>query len=182
MNIPRPDSTVLLAVDLQERLVPAMEDPAPLIERNRILIQGMAALGVDVLATEQYPKGLGHTIPEITAVLPETAATVEKIDFSAFSEPAFRTVLAAKPRKTLVVSGIEAHVCVLQTVLDARNDGLDVICVADAVASRKSPERDTAFQAMRHAGAQVFSVEAVLFMLLRSAKHPAFKTISKLIR
>lgn len=182
MTVPRSESTVLLVVDLQERLVPAMAEPAAVVERSRILIEGAAALGVDVLVTEQYPKGLGSTVPAIAGVLPGTAATVEKTGFSAFAEPAFRTRLAATPKKTLVVAGIEAHVCVLQTVYDALEEGFEVICAADAVSSRKAADRELALSAMRHAGAQVLPVESVLFLLLRDAKHAAFKTVSKLIR
>ncbi len=182
MNFPAPESTVLLIVDLQERLVPAMADPGGVIERSRLLLNGAAALGIDVIVTEQYPKGLGHTIPAIAELLPQSSPVVEKTGFSAFVEPGFRTKLATKPTKTLVVAGIESHVCVLQTVLDALKNGFEVICAADAVSSRKVSDRELALKAMRHAGAQVLSAESVLFLLLRDAKHPAFKAVSKLVR
>ena len=122
MNFPRIESTALLVVDLQERLVPAMNNPGPVLDRSRLLLRGMAELGVDVLVTEQYPKGLGGTVPEIAELLPESSPPIAKTGFSAFVEPAFRTALAAKPRKTLVVAGIEAHVCVLQTERQYRSD------------------------------------------------------------
>ena len=140
MNFPRIESTALLVVDLQERLVPAMNNPCPVLDRSRLLLRGMAELGVDVLVTEQYPKGLGGTVPEIAELLPESSPPIAKTGFSAFVEPAFRTALAAKPRKTLVVAGIEAHVCVLQTVFDALNEGFEVILAADAVTSRKAAD------------------------------------------
>ena len=178
MNVPRIESTALLVVDLQERLVPAMNNPCPVLDRSRLLLRGMAELGVDVLVTEQYPKGLGGTVPEIAELLPESSPPIAKT----FVEPAFRTALAAKPRKTLVVAGIEAHVCVLQTVFDALNEGFEVILAADAVTSRKAADRELALKAARHADAQVLPAEAVLFLLLRDAKHPAFKTVSKLVR
>ena len=182
MNFPRIESTALLVVDLQERLVPAMNNPCPVLDRSRLLLRGMAELGVDVLVTEQYPKGLGGTVPEIAELLPESSPPIAKTGFSAFVEPAFRTALAAKPRKTLVVAGIEAHVCVLQTVFDALNEGFEVILATDAVTSRKAADRELALKAARHADAQVLPAEAVLFLLLRDAKHPAFKTVSKLVR
>ena len=182
MNFPRIESTALLVVDLQERLVPAMNNPCPVLDRSRLLLRGMAELGVDVLVTEQYPKGLGGTVPEIAELLPESSPPIAKTGFSAFVEPAFRTALAAQPRKTLVVAGLEAHVCVLQTVFDALNEGFEVILAADAVTSRKAADRELALKAARHADAQVLPAEAVLFLLLRDAKHPAFKTVSKLVR
>lgn len=181
-TIPSPDSSMLIVVDLQERLLPAMAEPETVIGRSRILLQGAAALGVDVLLTEQYPKGLGSTVPAITELLHRSAVTVEKTGFSAFVAPAFRTRLASVPKKTLIVAGIEAHVCVLQTVFDALGDGYKVILAADAVSSRKASDCELALKAARHAGAQVLSVESILFMLLRDAKHPAFKTVSALIR
>lgn len=182
MSFPRPESSVLLIVDLQERLLPAVTAPDAVVERTRILLEGALALGVDVLVTEQYPKGLGHTVPVIADLLSRNSETIEKTGFSAFAEPSFRTKLVATPKKTLIVAGIEAHICVLQTVLDALDDGFEVICVADAVSSRKPENRELALEAMRRAGAQVLPVESVLFMLLRDAKNPVFKTISQLIR
>lgn len=182
MNFPRPESSVLLIVDLQERLVSAVAEPDSVVERSRILLQGAMTLGIDVLVTEQYPKGLGHTVPAIAGLLSRNSETIEKTGFSAFAEPSFRSKLVATPKKTLIVAGIETHVCVLQTVLDALDDGFEAICVADAVSSRKATDRELALQTMRHAGARVLSVESVLFMLLRDAKHSAFKPISQLIR
>ena len=93
MNFPRIESTALLVVDLQERLVPAMNNPGPVLDRSRLLLRGMAELGVDVLVTEQYPKGLGGTVPEIAELLPESSPPIAKTGFSAFVEPAFRTAL-----------------------------------------------------------------------------------------
>ena len=177
MSFPRPESSVLLIVDLQERLLPVVTAPDAVIERTRILLEGALALGVDVLVTEQYPRGLGHTVPAIAELLSRNSETIEKTGFSAFAEPSFRTKLVATPKRRLIVAGIEA-----QTVLDALDDGFEVICVADAVSSRKPESRELALEAMRRAGAQVLPVESVLFMLLRDAKNPVFKTISQLIR
>ncbi len=182
MSFPRPESSVLVIVDLQERLLPVVVEPDAVIARSRILLEGALALGVDVLVTEQYPKGLGHTVPPIADLLSRNSETVEKTGFSAFAEPSFRTKLVATPKKTLIVAGIEAHICVLQTVLDALDDGFEVICVADAVSSRKPENRELALETMRRAGALILPTESVLFMLLRDAKNPIFKTISQLIR
>jgi len=146
------------------------------------LLAGAAELKLDAIVTEQYPKGLGATLPRFAERLPENTPVIAKTGFSVFEEPAFRTALAARSRKTLVFCGIESHVCVLQSVLDAIARGYKVCLAADAVTSRKTADRELALQAARAAGALVVSSEALLFMMLRDAKNPAFKAVSKLVR
>ncbi len=182
MKFPEPASTTLLVIDFQEKLIGAMHNIDPVLERARILLSGGAAFGVDVMITEQYPKGLGHTVPQIAELLPEGTVPLEKTGFSAFADAGFRGAFAAKPRKSLIVTGIESHVCVLQSVLDALAQGTEVFLAADAVTSRKESDLALALKAARHAGATVLSSEAILFLMLRDAGHPAFKTVSKLIR
>ncbi|MDR0932769.1 MAG: isochorismatase family protein [Victivallales bacterium] len=182
MIFPEIKSTSLVVIDLQERLIKAMDNAESVQKRAEIMLQGATALGLDVLCSEQYPNGLGKTIPEIAELLPPGSVTVEKTAFSVFAEPKFRTALAAKSKKNLIFIGIESHVCVLQSVYDALNADFEVFVVSDAVTSRDKANCQSALKAMRHAGANVLPLESVLFMLLRDAKHPAFKTISKLIR
>ena len=177
-----PAETALVVIDLQERLAPAMSDFEPCANRAELLLAGARELGLDTIVTEQYPKGLGATLPRFAELLPENTPIIAKTGFSAFEEPAFRTALGAKSRKTLIFCGIESHVCVLQSVLDALERGFAVCLAADAVASRKTSDRDLALQAARAAGATVVSSEALLFMMLRDAKNPAFKAVSKLVR
>lgn len=177
-----PAETALVVIDLQERLAPAMAEFEPCANRVEMLLAGAAELKLDAIATEQYPKGLGATLPRFAEKLPEGTVVVAKTGFSCFEEPAFRTSLAAKTRKTLVFCGIESHVCVLQSVLDALDRGFKVCLAADAVTSRKLADRELALQAARAAGALVVSSEALLFMMLRDAKNPAFKAVSKLVR
>ena len=177
-----PADTALVVIDLHERLVPAMSDFEPCANRIELLLSGARELKLDTIVTEQYPKGLGATLPRFADILPEGTPIIAKTGFSAFEEPAFRTALAARSRKTLVFCGIESHVCVLQSVLDALERGFEVCLAADAVASRKTADRDLALQAARAAGATVLSSEALLFMMLRDAKNPAFKAVSKLVR
>ena len=177
-----PAGSALVVIDLQERLVPAMSDFEPCAKNAELLINGAGALRLDVIATEQYPKGLGTTLPRFRELLPENAPVIAKTGFSVFEEPAFRTALAARSRRTLVFCGIESHVCVLQSVLDALDRGFEVLLAADAVASRRTADRDLALQAVRAAGATVVSAEAILFMMLRDAKNPAFKAVSKLVK
>lgn len=111
-----------------------------------------------------------------------TTPILSKTSFSVFGEPAFRTALESKYRKTVIIAGIETHVCVLQSAFDALNAGYQVILAEDAVTSRKAGDRDAALAAARHAGVCVLSVEAILFWLLRDASNPAFKAISRLVR
>lgn len=177
-----PAETALVVIDLQERLAPAMSEFEPCADRAELLLKGAAELKLDVLVTEQYPKGLGATLPRFAELLPEGAPVIAKTGFSCFEEPGFRTALAARSRKTLVFCGIESHVCVLQSVLDALDRGFKVCLAADAVTSRKLADRELALQAARAAGALVVSSEALLFMMLRDAKNPAFKAVSKLVR
>jgi len=177
-----PAQTALIVIDLQQRLAPAMSDFEPCAKNAELLINGARALQLDTIVTEQYPKGLGPTLPRFAELLPEGTPIVPKVGFSVFEEPVFRTVLASRPRKNLILCGIESHVCVLQSLLDARERGLRVFLAADAVASRKTADRDLALHAARSAGATVVSAEALLFMMLRDAKNPAFKAVSKLVK
>ena len=177
-----PAETSLIVIDLQERLAPAMSDFEPCAKNVELLLNGARALRLDVIVTEQYPKGLGPTLPRFAELLPENTPVIAKTGFSVFEEPAFRTALSSKPRKNLLICGIESHVCVLQSIYDARERGLRVLLAADAVTSRKASDRELALQAARDAGAAVVSSEALLFMMLRDAKNPAFKAVSKLVK
>ena len=182
MEIPNVESSALILIDFQEKLVPVMDHFETILPRAQLLLDGAAALRLDVIATEQYPRGLGATIPEIAEHLPMTTPILSKTSFSVFGEPAFRTALESKYRKTVIIAGIETHVCVLQSAFDALNAGYQVILAEDAVTSRKAGDRDAALAAARHAGVCVLSVEAILFWLLRVASNPAFKAISRLVR
>lgn len=175
-------STALVLIDVQEKLAPAMCDFEPCANRIELLLDGARELGIDTIVTEQYPKGLGNTLPRFAAKLPSDQLYLPKTGFSVFAEPAFRTALAQKRRGTLIFCGIESHVCVLQSVLDALDKGFEVCLAADAVTSRKASDRELALAVARRAGALVLSAEALLFMLLKDAKNPAFKAVSKLVR
>ena len=182
LEYPEIDQTVLTVIDLQERLVPAMSEAEKTIDRCRMLTRGVAELGGRILVTEQYPKGLGHTITEMAEVLPENTPIIEKTDFSVFGEAQFNTELLKKSVHTMIICGIESHVCVLQSIFDAVLRGYQVIVAADAVSSRKNGDRELALRQAENAGAFLMSSEAVLFWLLKSAKHPSFKNISKLVK
>lgn len=180
MLLDRSDSQ-LLVVDVQSRLAPAIPDAAEIEARCGILLQAARILSVPILISEQYPKGLGHTLPGLAA-LAGTDRVYEKVEFSCFANAPLRQALTEVPGRNTVVCGMEAHVCVLQTALEMAGAGHRVTLVADAVSSRRRESRGVAIDRMRAAGIDVVTTEMVLFEWLRSAADPAFKAISALIR
>lgn len=179
---PEAASSRLVLIDVQARLVPAMSGFEQARDRIKLLLSGAAVLGMPVIATEQYPQGLGATLPEFSELLPPGTPVIAKTGFSVFEEPLFEEELKKDPPRTLVFCGIESHVCVFQSVLDSLEAGYRTIVAEDALASRKTDDRDSAVAQMRASGAFIASSEAILFMLLRTAGHPAFKAVSKLVR
>ncbi len=182
MNMPKVGNSVLLVVDMQEKLLPAMHNAESCINRNRLLLEGAAALELPVVFSEQYPKGLGNTIPELLELKRNEWPVADKTSFSCFGDVGLAEIIRNLDAETLIISGVESHVCVLQTAIDAKNDGYQVIVVSDAVSSRKESDRQTALAFLTANGVQVLSAESVLFMLLGNAGFGAFKTISKLVR
>lgn len=174
-------NSVLCVVDIQERLMPAMYNQTTILRGSAALVQAAKLLDVPVLVTEQYPRGLGHTVPEMQAVI-EGLPVFEKTTFSCFGSMEFDLALKNTARNTLVLCGIESHVCVLQTALDAFNAVDRVVVVADAVGSRAEANHELALKRLRHAGVEVVSVEMTLMEWLRDAKHPKFKEVQALIK
>ncbi|HTP29778.1 MAG TPA: isochorismatase family protein [Anaeromyxobacteraceae bacterium] len=170
----------LLVVDVQEKLVPLLLDFGAVERRCRATILGARELGLPVLATEQYPKGLGPTVASLREVLP--TPPLEKRHFSCSSEADFAKALLGTNRKQVIVIGVEAHICVFQTVRDLVWSGHDVFVCADAVTSRLEEHRRIALEQMRDLGAVVTSTETVLFDLLEVCGTPEFKRISALVK
>jgi nicotinamidase-related amidase len=172
----------LLLVDVQERLLPAMADPETVMAKCSILLKAAAALTVPVTISEQYPKGLG---PTVTGLVPEQAVVMEKLAFSCWRDEALKEHFIQyhdSGRPLVIVAGVEAHVCVLQTCIDLSNAGFGVFAVADAMASRKPESAALAFDRMRAAGIEVVNTEMVVFELLERAGTAEFKALSGLIR
>ncbi len=176
------DSAVLLVIDVQEKLCKAMDQEVlrQLTGNVSILLETAKELNIPVLVTEQYPSGLGETLPEIREILPVSAA--EKMSFSCCGDQAFMNRLKELKRKQVVVTGMEAHVCVLQTVLDLLSHDYNVHVVNDAVMSRKKKNWKVGLNMAASAGAVVTSTEAAMFQLLKVAGTEQFKKLCKLVR
>ena len=177
----RSADSILVIVDVQERLAAAM-DPSTLAALNKnagILIQAALSLRIPVLGTEQYPKGLGRTVAELAERLPQA---IEKTCFSCAGAESFTVELQRAGRAQVVLAGMEAHVCVLQSALDLHAVGLEVFVVADACCSRIAENHRNAMERMRAAGVTVTNTESTVFEWLRDARHEQFKVVSALLR
>jgi len=175
------DDAALLVVDIQERLAAVMKYREPVTANVLHLIEAAKLMGLPVIVTEQYPKGLGHTTEEVRVALP-SYNPVEKTSFSCCGEPKFLEAIKAAGRKKFIVVGMETHVCVLQTTLDLLKSGYGIHLAADAVCSRFKQNHLLGIEYLRDAGAVITSTETVLFQLLQQAGTEEFKTISKRIK
>jgi nicotinamidase-related amidase len=171
--------TGLLVVDVQGKLVGLIENHARIVWNIRRLIDAAKPLGLPVLATEQYPQGLGPTTPELAKLLDRT---FDKTAFSCGDCTGLVGALIASDRQKWLVCGIEAHVCVQQTVLDLLSEGLRIYVAADAVGSRHAIDYEFALRRMESSGAILTTVEAAIFEWCQDSKSPHFKAISQLIR
>jgi nicotinamidase-related amidase len=177
-------SSALLAIDLQERflnVVPAIAEDQPCGRNCRILLQAAGLLGIPRLISEQYPKGLGPTLPYLIAAAPE-AARLAKMHFSCADDPALADAIDRLGRRQLVLCGIEAHVCVLTTAADLLARGFQVVVAGDAVASREPTHVPMAMDAVRDLGALVLPTETIVMRWQRQAGVGCFKSLAQLIR
>jgi nicotinamidase-related amidase len=170
--------SVLIVIDLQERLMPVINEGAAVMKRARILAQAAKTLGVPVIGTAQNSSRLGHNAPEIGEFFDRV---VEKDDFDACAAPGFLESLPPS-RDQLIVTGCEAHVCVLQTALGLLARKREVRLIADAVGSRDPLNKDAALQRAQAAGAQILTSEMVIFEWLRDCHHPSFRQLLGLIK
>jgi nicotinamidase-related amidase len=175
----------LLVVDLQARLMPAIHEGENVLRNVRILLEAAKRLGIPVSVTEQYPKGLGPTVPSVLEALPPETVTLAKTAFSAARDPAIAERIAAlrgSGLNQLVICGTEAHICVLQSALEFRNTGLDVFVVADAVSSRSNHSVATACARLLHAGCHWVTTEMVAFEWMGEAATDDFRALAPLFR
>jgi nicotinamidase-related amidase len=179
------EDAVLIVVDIQERLVPAIHPE--LYERSlrnmKIVIETAGTLGLPILLTEQYPRGLGKTVPDVAKALEgKPHRLIEKVTFSCARDEGFLAALSEKGRRQVVLVGMETHVCVYQTSVDLVNAGYEVFVLDDAVSSRFLHNYQSGIAALRDAGVVVVSTETAVFQLMKVAATPEFKKISSLIR
>ncbi len=173
--------SVLLIIDVQEKLLPVMSEVSGLLMSITKLVQGMQILEIPIIVTEQYSRGLGATVSEIRKLIPDIEA-VEKRSFSCCINEKFMSVLNQLNRKQVLVSGIETHVCVYQTCIDLLEEGFDVFLIVDAVSSRKQDDKDLAVRVLEKEGVQLRSVEMALFELIKTSQHKQFKELSTIIK
>jgi nicotinamidase-related amidase len=172
------EKSCLLIVDAQERLMPAVHDGQRVIETSAWLMKIADRLGVPVLLSEQYPRGLGHTVRSLASLAPPDAV-MDKVHFSCAAEPACFERIAASGREQIILTGAEAHVCVLQTALGLRAAGREVFVVADGIGSRDPSNVELALRRMGAAGAWTVSREMVAFEWLERAGTEVFREISR---
>lgn len=173
---------VLLVVDIQEKLAAHMAEREPVVAASARLVTAAKRLGVPVLVTEQYPRGIGATAPELVTALGEAYRPIEKMSFACTGEPAFVTAFDASARRQAVLCGMESHICILQTALGLLAKGCAVHVAADAVCSRSAENKRVALEMMRQAGVTITCWETVAFQWLGKAGTPEFKDLRPLFK
>ncbi len=189
----RPDAnkTALFLCDLQEKFRPVIHEMGAVIDTSRLMLAASIELGLPVAVTEQYPRGLGHTVSELSELLTPQHAVVEKVTFSMMCSSENEDPVSAEMMHDFIIGndirkvllcGVETHVCVLQTTLDLLAMDIDVTIIVDGVSSQRPTDRSVALDRLAKAGAVLSTAEATLFQLLADAKHPSFKSVSKLVQ
>ncbi|WP_068116038.1 hydrolase [Tropicimonas marinistellae] len=176
----RASDSVLVVIDMQERLVPAMQAPARTIRNTRTLMASAQEIGVPIIMTEQYPAGLGHTVPELSSV--PTATVLSKMHFSCMEDETFSDEFRRFGRKQAVLAGMEAHICVVQTAASLIEEGYEVFVVSDATASRTLESEQACIARLNASGVGIVTTEMVVFEWLGKAGTPAFKKLLPLIK
>lgn len=178
----RRDDAVVCIVDVQERLLPVIDRHDELVASLEKLTAGARTLSLPIVVTEQYVKGLGSTISSLRDALGDSYQPIEKACFSSYGCDAFRSTLEQSGRKQILLSGIEAHVCVYQTAIDLLTNGYEVYLLADAVSSRTPENREIAIRRLVQEGAKLTSVEMALFEMTVISGTEEFRGISKIVK
>ncbi len=171
----------LVVVDVQGKLAQLMFDKESLFKNIRILIQAARILDIPILWCQQVPEALGPTVPEVAELLADEEP-IDKACFSCCGDERFTAELNALGKEQVLLCGIEAHICIYQTAMDLMEGGLDVTIVADAVSSRTEQNKETALDRLSAEGANISSTEMALFELLKTARHPQFREIARLVK
>lgn len=176
------EHTAFLLTDVQGRLAELMHDQIALFDHLRRAIRGMQLLGIPIIWMEQNPEKLGETTPVIRELMEAEERPIAKMCFSCCAEPAFMARLDALGRRQILVAGIETHICIYQTVTDLVRHGYEVEVLGDAVSSRTAGNKQVGLDKIKAAGAHVTSVETALFELMKTAAHPAFREMLKIVK
>ena len=181
MNTLDQNNCILLLIDIQEKLV-AMLEKNTVVKKSNTLLQAANILNIPAIITEQYPQGLGKTVDFVAEHIKDSTIVFEKTAFSALKDDGFIDKLKSFGKKQVIVGGIEAHICVHQTVADLLENGFEVYVVKDACASRKKDDFKSGIKLMEQNGAKISATEAVLFELLKTSQHEHFKEIQNIIK
>ena len=176
------EKSVLMVCDMQDKFAPVIHQWESAVHNTKLAVRAASLLGMSVVATEQYPRGLGHTVPDIKDVLPAEALVEEKTRFSMVTEQVEAMLREMPDKESVLLCGVETHVCVQQTALDLLSRGWAVHVLADATSSQRPYDRATALRRIETEGGYVTTVESAIFELLGDAKHPHFKAASQLVR
>eukprot|EP01112_Ceratiomyxa_fruticulosa_P000515 TRINITY_DN1046_c0_g2_i3.p1 TRINITY_DN1046_c0_g2~~TRINITY_DN1046_c0_g2_i3.p1 ORF type:complete len:203 (+),score=41.04 TRINITY_DN1046_c0_g2_i3:200-808(+) len=178
-----PEKTALLICDIQERFKPLIHKMPHVIRTAQLMVQSANVLKMPVLVTEQYPKAFGKTVSEISTFLPSTDTHVFEKTLFSMATPEFQSALKSYSNvKSVIIAGLETHVCVLQTALDLLESGYEVHILGDGVSSQDTQDRHYALERLKSSGAFLTTSESALFMLLNSSQNPSFKAISNLVK
>lgn len=175
-------NTGLFVIDVQEKLFPHVDHPCDILDKMQLAIEGCQILGLPIIFSEQYTKGLGHTIASLRNLVPDDQIYLEKTSFSCLKDKSITDAIKNLPMKNWILMGLETHVCVLQTAKDLIRNGYHVIILNDATSSRSVYDFSTAIAELRDIGARVTSTETILFELTENSQDPKFKEISHIIK
>lgn len=179
------ENSALVIIDIQDRLVQASKYGEEVAQNMTKVAKAAKVLGIPIVVTEQYPKGLGHTVPTLQEAFNEQTFITEKASFSALQEPSFAQKINELKNagvKQIAIGGIETHICVLQTAVALMNEGFEVYVVKDTCASRNKKEYKMGLELLKQYGAKITCVEIALFEWLKTSKHPNFKEVQALIK
>lgn len=175
------ENTIALVIDFQDKLVPTVAESEKLISSSICLLEGLKILKIPILVTQQNTKGLGPTIPEINKTI-GNFSYIEKMTFSCYREPAFIRVLNRIGKRNVILMGLEAHVCILQTTLDLLYNNFNPVIVEDCMSSSSLKDKEVAIWRMRDVGSVITTCESILFELCREAGTDEFKKLLKLVK
>ncbi len=179
LGILEKEGTVFVMVDIQKKFEPAMSNIGRTMANANVLVETSKRLGIPLVVTEQYPRGLGHTSEKIK--IPENTHVIEKTSFGCFGCDSFTERIKGLGPKQIVLFGLESHICVLKTALDALKKGIEVHAVADAICSRKEENKYLGIERMKQSGVFITSTEMILFQLLEDSGSEEFMELRKLI-